>query len=141
MALVDCTLIDTGLPLTINLGKDVIWVDEWDWTGVPQQVRLAIDGAAVVETLSPQSATQPLTLKCGWQTKTTVDQLVTMRDRTDQTVMDLTLPDGRTKEVLFEHHKQPPIDVSPVVEMPSYDEPESPDWFDVVIHLFDAVGI
>ena len=140
MAIVDCTLVDTGLPLSITLGKDVIWGNEWDWTGVPQKVRKTLNGAAVVETLSPNSATQPITLKCGWQRKSVIDQLVSMRDRTDQTVMDLTLCDGRVKEVLFDHEGGNPVEVTPIVEMSDYTDTASPDYFEVTLYLFDAVG-
>jgi len=135
------TLEDTSIPLTVTLGEDCVWKDQWDWTPVPQKVRLTIDGTAVVETIAPNSATQPITLHCSWLNKATVDDLIQLRDRADQTVMTLTLCDGTTKSVLFSHHKGIPIKVRPTLERPDYVNIPDPDWYDVTLNLFDAYGM
>jgi hypothetical protein len=137
----DATIEDFSIPLTVNIGNNVIWGDEWDWTPIPQKVRQTIDGGAVVETLGPASTLQTITLKCNWLSKAKVDQLVQLRDRTTQSVMTLTLCDGRTKDILFSHEKGPPVQVVPVMERPDYTAAPNPDEYDVILNCFDATGL
>ncbi len=46
--------------------------------------------------------------------------------------MDLVFPDGRTFVTSFRHTDNPPLDVAPIVERPSYDDG---DYFDITVKL------
>ena len=134
MAVINASLAETSLPLTVILGKEATWVDEWDWTPVPQVVRKTLDGTLVVETISPQADGRPITLEVKNLAKATVDSLITLRDRsTPQTEMTLTLCDTNTHTVYFRHHDFPPIEVKPIMKRPDYTR--GADYWDVLIKL------
>lgn len=142
----DCELEeDAGVvgALTVNLGSDCIWEDEFKWTPISQSVRKAIDGTCIVEIINPTDAAQLITLECGWQPMSVVENLITIRDRDgdEQLLMTLTLCDGRTKTVLWDHAKGEPLQIVPVLPRPDYAGQLSPDWYTVRLFLFDATGL
>lgn len=125
----------------VDLGQDVYWQDEYDWTPHAQTVRKAVDGALVVERLPSYADGQPLTVFCSWVPKTVVDAVIVLRDKLNPTVMTLTLADGRIYDVLFRHQDGPPISVVPIVERPDYINQVSPDYYDLTIRLFEVPGM
>ena len=135
----DATLVETSLPETVNLGSDCEWVDEFEWTGIPQQVRKTLQGNVVTETISPPGGGQTITLKCGWHNRATLNQLLSIRDRTTQSSMTLTLCDGRIKTVILAHHLGPPVIVVPHLIVPEYTDAETryADWYDITLVFTD----
>lgn len=131
----DATLVDTVIPVTVNLGQDVEWIDEFDWSPMPQQVRSTLDGAIVVETLGNISAGQTITVKCGWHNRSTIDDLIDIRDRSVQTQMTLTLCDSRAFTVVLAFHLGPPVKITPHLVVPEYTDAENryADWYDVTL--------
>jgi len=129
--------------LELNLGPDCIWVDEFSYSrSVTQTVRLTLDGTAVIEYLGLPAAGVPLTFECGWHTKATVDQLVTIRDRAvaQQLTMRIMTCDGRYKYVVWDHGRLEPVEIRPVLPRPDYDNVPNPDWYDVKLYFLDAFG-
>jgi hypothetical protein len=128
----NATLTDNVIPLSVNLGDQCVWTDEWAWTPVPQKVRYAVDGTMVVETISPHAAGQPITLSCSWQGKNNIDNIKTLRDRVNQAVMTLVLCDGQIKSVVF-NHEQIPVEIVPIKELS--DGYIVGDFFDVTMRF------
>ena len=129
----DAILAELSLPETVNLGEDVEWIDEFEHSPVPQQVRKTLDGGIVVETISPNDTNQKVTVKCGWFNRTTLNQLLNIRDRTTQSTMTLTLCDGRVLNVLLAYHLGPPVIVTPHLIVPEYSDAEAryEEWYDI----------
>lgn len=135
MAIINSTLVDSSIPLTVTIGKQVVWVDEWDWTPVSQSVRLTLDGTLVIETLSGLADGRPITLEVKKLTKSVIDSLILLRDRTPpQTSMTLTLPNTETHTVYFRHHEGVPLVVEPIMKRPDYST--GYDFFNCTIKLF-----
>lgn len=135
-----CTLEEFDLPLTVSLGYDVEWTDQFEHSPVPQIARKTLTGTTVFETLFPNSSGQKITLKCGWFTQTIVNQLLQIRDRVTQSSMQLTLCDGTVfTDVLLAYHLGPPVIIVPHLIMPDYGELDADaEYFDVTLVLMDA---
>jgi len=136
-------LSDPVIPLSTDLSEDCIFENEWAWTPVPQSVRLALDGTATLENISPLAATQPIILDCSWLSKDKVDKLIQLRDRATQNIMTLTMCDGTTKDVVFDHESGEPVEVIPHVLRPDYINVPDPtqDWYQVRLRLLNATGM
>ena len=96
--------------------SQTIWTDEYAWTPIGQSAEIDIHGGLVVEYLSPNHDGRPITLNLGWIRKTTLSALEALRNSDPQEIMTLTLPDGRTFDVLWRHHDSTPIDAQPVTD-------------------------
>lgn len=87
----------------IDLPADLIWLDEYKWSGVAQQVDVMADGAVVVQADAQQTG-RTITLaggdNFGWIDKTTLEQLRTLALSAGQE-MTLTLHDGSSRNVVF----------------------------------------
>ena len=87
----------------IELPDDLIWVDEYKWSGVAQQVDVLVGGAVVVQADAQQTG-RLITLaggdNFGWVSKDTLELLRTLSRQTD-TEMTLTLNDGSEHNVIF----------------------------------------
>ena len=133
---IDASLTDGSI--TVDLGGDVIWANEFTWNAVAQQVRFGVDGTPVIEYLFPNRGAQPITLECGWLPRAEVDKLIQLRDRAAQAVMTLQLCDGRHIDVFFSHHEGAPLSTNPVVPRPDYTNVPDPDWYITTLKLFDG---
>ena len=112
---------------------EAIWDDEFAYTPVDQNVRYTLGGKPIIETAVRKSG-RPITLRCQWVSLVNLRQLESLRDQAN-TVMDLLLSDDRSFAVAFRHTDNPPLDVVPIVERPSYDDG---DYFDVTIKLIQV---
>ena len=110
-----------------------IWEDEFAYTPVDQNVRYTLGGKPIIETAVRKSG-RPITLRCQWVSLANLRELEWLRDQPN-TVMDLFLSDGRAFATAFRHTDNPPLDVAPIVERPSY---EDGDYFDVTIKLLQV---
>lgn len=115
----------------MDLGGNVVWMDEFDWSPVGQSCEVAGDGALVVEHTSTPRGGRPLTLHCGWQTRAVVRTLVALRDALPQTWMELRLDDGREFQVLF-RHEAGALSAVPVQRLVVQEET---DMYDVTLNL------
>ena len=88
---------------SIVLPEDLIWIDEYQWSGVQQQTDIMADGAVVVQADAQQTG-RPITLRggdnFGWIDKATLESLRTMA-RTAQAEYTLTLHDAVERNVVF----------------------------------------
>ena len=116
----------------INL-PEAIWEDEFAYTPIDQNIRYTLGGKPVFET-AVRNGGRPITLRCQWISLADLRQLESLRDQPN-TVMDLVLSDGRSFGVAFRHSDNPPLDVAPIVERPSYDDG---DHFNVTIKLIQV---
>ena len=86
-----------------ELPADLIWLDEYQWSGVAQQVDVMADGAVVVQA-DAQATGRTITLaggdNFGWIDKTTLEQLRTLSLSAGQE-MTLELHDGSSRNVVF----------------------------------------
>ena len=120
----------------ITLDDDqVLWADEHNYTPVPQSVEHDINGGLVVEYVGSNKDGRPVTLYVGWITKATLDQLVTKRDADPQSLMPLTLPDGRSFDVIW-NHEDLPIQAEPVQQ---YTVAVDTDYFDTTLNLLQVL--
>ena len=117
----------------IVLQPDCIWIDEFNYTPIKQNVTHSLGGTQYVQESSIIIG-RPITLELQWIDKTTLDLLTAQRDVIDNT-MSLVIDDGRTFSVKFRHAEKAPIDATPVLDYPNYD-PE--DYFSTVIKLFEV---
>ncbi len=115
-----------------------LWIDEDEWTPIPQQVSKAIDGTMVVETLNGYDSGRPITLRCEWESQENLNKLRALRDRAgeNQTDMTLTLEDGRIFQVNFRHYDGPPLVVTPLIPRPDYNSPNSE--VDIIVKLYQV---
>ena len=116
----------------INL-HDAIWEDEFAFTVVDQNVRYTLGGKPIIEVAVRKSG-RPITLRCTWVSLADLRQLELLRDQPNA-VMDLVLTDGRSFATAFRHSDNPPLDVAPVIERPSYGDQ---DFFNVTIKLIEV---
>jgi hypothetical protein len=92
---------------TIILPESLEWVDEYSWSNVKQDVKATIGGGLVISE-SVVSAGRPITLIGGesvWIDKTTLDALMLLVNIVGK-VYTLTMPDGRTFQVVFNRESQ-----------------------------------
>lgn len=122
----------------INLGEDVYWQDEFNWTPVAQTVKRSLDGTLVIERISPITTGRPLTVFCDWVSWAVVKAVEEKKDAVVQEAMLLTLIDGRQFNVMFRHQDGPPMIVSPVLERPDYINQVYPDYYLLTLNLFEV---
>ena len=116
----------------INL-SEAIWEDEFAYSPIDQNVRYTLGGKPIIQTAMRNSG-RPIILRCQWVSLADLRQLELLRDQPN-TVMDLLLSDGRSFATSFRHSDNPPLDVAPIVERPSYDDS---DYFDVTVKVIQV---
>ena len=112
---------------------DAIWEDEFTYTPIDQNIRYTLGGKPIIETAVRKNG-RPITLRCQWVSLADLRQLELLRDQ-QNSVMDLFLPDGRAFATIFRHSDNPPLDVAPIVERPSYDHS---DYFNITLKLIQV---
>jgi hypothetical protein len=116
----------------ITLPEDLIWTDEFDWTPVQQAKTYTLTGALILETGTKQAG-RPIALVGGdeaaWITRATLKTL--QAKLTTTAAMTLTLNDGRTFSVAF-NHEDKPIDARPVID---YSTPSDDDFYTLTLKL------
>jgi len=116
----------------IELPEDLIWVDEFDWTPVQQKGEFTLTGALIIE-IGIKQAGQPMTLVGGensaWISRAVLKSL---RDKlTAPTPLTLTLNDGSTHSVIFNHAGNP-IDAKPVID---FNNPADDDVYSLTLRF------
>ena len=112
---------------------DAIWEDQFAYTPIDQNIRYTLGGKPIIET-AVQKDGRPITLRCQWVPLADLRRLELLRDQPN-TVMDLFLSDRRAFATTFRHTDNPPLDVVPIVERPSYDDL---DYFNISIKLIQV---
>jgi len=120
---------------TVTFGY-TLWIDEDDWTPIPQSIVKSIDGSLIREILPGYDSGRPITLRCEFEGQYKLDQLRTLRDRVSQTDMTLTLEDARVFTVGFRHHEGPPVNSTPLNPRP--DMTEEGVLYDILINLMEV---
>lgn len=87
----------------ITLPDDLLWINEFDWNPVEQNVERSLTGALLVQE-SQLSHGRSIALsgngEAGWVSRLTVKNLYALA-KAANTTMSLTLPDGRQFSVIF----------------------------------------
>lgn len=117
---------------SVNLGENVVWIDEFDWTPVGQHRELAFDGTLITEYLSANSSGRPYTLLVEPVEKSVLDDLIDLRDADPQVEMTYTDIAGTAHTVIWDHSSGRPIEATPAKQQTSY---ENEDLFSVVLKL------
>lgn len=131
-------LEDLILDITADLGLHAWWENQWNTTPVSQQMTTTLDGNPVIEYLYPIKTGQEILVDCSWLSREELRNLVTLRDRPIQNIMQLTFCDGTRYEVVWDHAKGKPIETIPAIPRPDYDFETWPDVFITKIYLLDA---
>jgi len=87
----------------IELPDDLLWVNEYQWQPVAQEIERTLTGALLVQEQAKLYGRE-IELsgeQSGWVTRATVDALKAMETIPGK-VMTLALPDTRTFEVIFD---------------------------------------
>ena len=89
---------------TIILPDDLLWINEFDWNSVEQNVERSLTGALLVQEAQLTHG-RPIVLsgngEAGWVSRLTVKSLYALSKAANKT-MSLTLPDGRQFSVIFD---------------------------------------
>ena len=111
----------------VALPRGLEWIDEFPWTGVAQNVGMAVDGTLLVER-GRYLAGRPITLRggddFGWIRKATLDAVHALAATGEP--LRLVLEDGREFDVLFAHGSDP-ITARPLI--PGRGNPGPDDWY------------
>ncbi len=95
----------------IELPDDLLWVDEFDWNPVAQDIDRSLTGALMIQEQAKLYG-RPITLtggdEAGWVSRETVNQLTAVCEQTNKT-MTLVLPDNNTFTVIFNRSSTPII--------------------------------
>ena len=117
----------------ITLPEDLIWLDEYKWSGVAQQEDIMADGAVVVQADAQQTG-RPITLaggdNFGWIAKSTLESLRTL-SRTAGSEYTLVLNDGSERNVVFTGER---LTAEPVVE---HNTPADTDYYVATLYLME----
>ncbi len=118
----------------IELPDDLLWVDEFDWNPVAQDIERSLTGALMVQE-QPKLHGRPITLtggdEAGWVTRGTVLELMSLVKNTNETMM-LTLFDGREFSVVWDRASRGPMKAQPVFPLVFW---ELESFYKVVINL------
>jgi hypothetical protein len=74
---------------TITLPDDLVWIDEYKWSGIVQRRIRALDGSLIVQEASVQASSGRLiTLSdggdSGWMSRSELDALLTLSNQVDK---------------------------------------------------------
>lgn len=118
---------------TITLPADLLWIDEYKWSGIAQQTDIMQDGAVVVQADAQQTG-RPVTLQggdnFGWIDKATLESLRTLA-RNPGLEITLTMHDGVARNVVFTGDR---LVAEAVVE---YSETDPGDYYSVTLYLME----
>lgn len=124
----NATLDDMTLP------EEMIWLDEAKWTAVAQSTEYTLNGALIVQQGVKQAGRQ---MSLGgdncWARWSLVKQLQETTHVADKR-MTLTLEDGRSYLVIWDHENDP-IEITRIYER----QPQDDDWCRMTLH-FIIVG-
>ncbi|TAN49037.1 MAG: hypothetical protein EPN21_13205 [Methylococcaceae bacterium] len=113
----------------VVLPENTLWINEFDYTPIVQTVAWTIGRPMRrVTRTTRRSGGRPVTLRCEWMSKATLDALAALRDTPD-IVMALLLPLNRALEVRWRYDGTP-IAAAPIMEQTYY---EPSDIFETVI--------
>jgi len=98
----------------IALPANLTWEDEFDWNPVSQKMTYTLSGSLVVES-GVKQAGRPITLSGAWIKRSVL--LAVQAKLLAPQQMVLTLPDGRTFNVIFRYHDSLPLVTEPVFEL------------------------
>ncbi|WP_067521612.1 hypothetical protein [Endozoicomonas ascidiicola] len=102
----------------ITLPDDLLWINEFDWNPVEQNLERSLTGALLVqEGELKQGRSMELSGgdSAGWVTRDTVVSLQTLAE-TPNKIMPLVLPDMRLFSVIFDRSSGSPMVANPVLE-------------------------
>jgi len=100
---------------SLELDDQFEWADEFEWSAVEQESERSLGGQLLVQG-GHKIYGRPITLASNggvWTTLGTVRALEILRDQFGR-VMPLTLPDGRTFSVIFNHEAGAPLQCAPI---------------------------
>jgi len=115
----------------IELNDDIIWINEGEGSIQPQSVKIAIDGTPHFFH-GDQTGTRTMSIDCGWISKFKLNQIRNIKAESPQRQVVLSLSDGRSFNVYFDHSSNPIIE-TPIIERPEYTDS---DQFEVILNLF-----
>ncbi|MGI2026582.1 hypothetical protein [Endozoicomonas acroporae] len=119
---------------TITLPDDLLWINEFEWNPVEQNVDRSITGALLVqEQVKLQGRSIILTggQQAGWISRLTVKNLFALSKAANKT-MSLTLPDSRQFSVIFDRSNGAPVEAQQVLP---FAYPADADEYFVIIRL------
>ncbi|MCK9172758.1 MAG: hypothetical protein RBR03_09115 [Desulfuromonas thiophila] len=118
---------------SLTLPDDLLWIDEYKWSGVAQQVDILADGAVVVQADAQQTG-RLITLQggddFGWLDRTTLEALRLLA-AAPGAQYSLTLHDGTPRNVVFTGDR---LTAAPVVD---YSAPAASDVYSVTLYLME----
>ena len=117
---------------SLNLGNNVVWVDQFQHNPVPQTIETGLDGAVVIEHVGQLAGGRPITLNCGWIKKELVDQLIIFKN--DLAKQDLKLTFNTDTFLCTWKHSEGGVLVTPVSEQTIYGVK---DYFSVSLFLIE----
>ncbi len=103
---------------TITLLDDLLWINEFEWNPVEQNLERSLTGALLIqEQIKLQGRPIELTggQQAGWVARKTVLELQDLNAASDK-IMILTLPDMRQLNVIFDRSTGSPVSAFPVLE-------------------------
>lgn len=97
----------------IDLTDNLLWNDEFSYNQLAEEKERGLTGGVIVQT-GAKLYGRPVTL-VGWLPRGTLDELTT-KEGAGNTVMALTLDDGRELSVAFDRTRGVAVDATPVKE-------------------------
>ena len=122
---------------TIELPDDLLWIDEFDWNPVAQEIDRTLTGGLIIQEQSKLYG-RPVTLSgennSGWVTRATVNQVVTLSESANST-LSLTLPDSRVLSVIFDRAN------GSIMAQPLFysSNPALDDYYSITIRLLTVI--
>ena len=119
---------------TIILPDDLLWINEFDWNSVEQNVERSLTGALLVQEAQLTHG-RPKVLsgngEAGWVSRLTIKKLFALSKAANK-AMSLTLPDGRQFSVIFDRSNGAPIEAEQVLP---FAYPEDGDVYLLTLRL------
>ena len=104
---------------SVVLPNDTIWLDQFDWNEINRNVQRTISGGLVFQT-TVKDAGRPVTLDCGWVSRSTLATLEALRDNPTATTFTVVLADETAMTCSFHPDAESPVQVDPVFVRPEY---------------------
>ena len=102
---------------TITLPDDLLWINEFDWNPVQQNLERSLTGALLVQE-GQYSYGRSIVLsgnnEAGWVDRSTVKAILALSE-TPNSVMSLTLADNRVFSVIFDRSDGSPIEAQQIL--------------------------
>ena len=116
---------------TLELPRELVWVDEMEWTPILQSEEYMLSGALDIQ-CGKKMAGRPITLAREqgevWAPRTLILALMELAEEPGKQ-MTLTLHDGRAYKVIFKQSDKP-IESKQVVE---YHDPITDTWYTLAL--------